>query len=184
MKQMTKKQRAERQARALKKARAKRAYLSISKGTARRIKKTIHDSLQRSIEGPDIAPEAIGAELDRMAQKAHEIITGFKKDLPAQPCAQDFLEQAAYGIVAQGRVRDQPGGERSMARTVEAFNVLTGNLISERDGWLFMAVLNAARATAGAHSPGDYQKGSAYFALAGECAARKEASKKGGFNED
>ena len=37
---------------------------------------------------------------------------------------------------------------------------------------LFMAILKAARATAGGHNPDDYEDGAAYFALAGEAAAR------------
>lgn len=67
--------------------------------------------------------------------------------------------------------RDQPSGERSMLRTVTAFNALTGHRLSERDGWLFMAVLKAARA-ASTHTglPDDYEDGAAYFALAGEAA--------------
>jgi hypothetical protein len=51
-----------------------------------------------------------------------------------------------------------------------AFNALTGHELSERDGWLFMVMLKAARATAGGHNPDDYEDGAAYFALAGESA--------------
>lgn len=68
--------------------------------------------------------------------------------------------------------RDLRDGERSMARTVAAFNALTGGSLSERDGWIFMVALKAAHATAGGHQLDDYTDGAAYFALAGECAER------------
>jgi hypothetical protein len=82
--------------------------------------------------------------------------------------APEILEAAAGHILARGTSRDLPQGERSMRRTVDAFNAITGLVLSERDGWLFMAVLKAARATAGGHNPDDYEDGAAYFALAGE----------------
>lgn len=83
--------------------------------------------------------------------------------------ASEILRTAAATVEQRGTERDQPGGERSMRRTVEAFNVLTGHALSERDGWLFMAVLKAARATSTATGrPDDYVDGAAYFGLAGE----------------
>lgn len=84
--------------------------------------------------------------------------------------APDILTRAAQHIADRAASRDQPQGERSMARAVGAFNALTGHTLSERDGWLFMVALKAARATAGAHNPDDYEDGAAYFALAGESA--------------
>lgn len=86
------------------------------------------------------------------------------------PGAPTILLLAAAHIGARAATRDLPQGERSMARTVAAFNALTGHTLSERDGWMFMAQLKAARALAGAHNPDDYQDGAAYFALAGESA--------------
>ena len=35
--------------------------------------------------------------------------------------------------------------ERSMAQTVAAFNVITGNIMSEQEGWLFMLLLKLVR---------------------------------------
>lgn len=86
--------------------------------------------------------------------------------------AETILRNAAAAIEQRAAQRDLQDGERSMARTVAAFNALTGGSLSERDGWIFMAVLKAARATAGAHQLDDYTDGAAYFALAGECAER------------
>lgn len=87
-------------------------------------------------------------------------------------CAPHILQRAAQHIADRATLRDLPEGERSMHRAVIAFNALTGAALSERDGWLFMAVLKASRATAGAHNEDDYEDGAAYFALAGEAACR------------
>lgn len=83
--------------------------------------------------------------------------------------ANEILRQSAQHIEDRAEQRDQDGGERSMARCVAAFNALTGHQLSERDGWLFMVQLKAARATSTATGlADDYQDGAAYFELAGE----------------
>lgn len=85
--------------------------------------------------------------------------------------ASDILRRAAGHIDERAAQRDQPQGERSMARTVTAFNALTGHQLSERDGWLFMVALKAARAcTTPTGLPDDYEDLAAYAALAGESA--------------
>lgn len=82
----------------------------------------------------------------------------------------EHLEHAAEALKQRAALRDNPDGERSMFRAVEAFNTLTGQTLSEVEGWMFMAVLKMARATAGGHHDDDYTDGAAYFALAGEAA--------------
>lgn len=57
----------------------------------------------------------------------------------------EFLERAADLMLERGKEYDSPDGERSMERTVFAFNVLTGNILSEQDGWLFMLLLKLSR---------------------------------------
>lgn len=89
-----------------------------------------------------------------------------------EPTAPEILAAAAHCIQQRAATRDLPA-ERSMARTVTAFNAIAGHRLDERDGWLFMAILKAARATAGSHNPDDYVDGAAYFALAGESAAMR-----------
>jgi len=85
--------------------------------------------------------------------------------------AAEILTRAAGHMRDRAASRDQPAGERSMARTVAAFNALTGHTLSERDGWVFMIALKAARAcSTPAGLPDDYEDGAAYFALAGESA--------------
>lgn len=59
--------------------------------------------------------------------------------------AVDFLNQAATTMAERGKQYDQPTGERSMARTVAAFNAITGQSMSESDGWLFMLILKQTR---------------------------------------
>ncbi len=88
--------------------------------------------------------------------------------------APKILETAANTIEQRAIERDLDNteGERSMRRAVTAFNALTGLGMSTTQGWIFMAILKAARATAGTHQPDDYIDGAAYFALAGEQANR------------
>lgn len=91
--------------------------------------------------------------------------------------ASDILHTAANTVKQRAASRDiEDTGERSMKRTVEAFNALTGHNLSERDGWLFMVVLKAARATAGSHQLDDYLDGAAYMALAAEAEELRVAS--------
>jgi hypothetical protein len=89
------------------------------------------------------------------------------------PTATDILERAIGHMNNRAAERDQPGGERSMGRTVTAFNALTGHQLSERDGWVFMGTLKFARAcTTPTGRPDDYEDAGAYAGLAGEAAAR------------
>ena len=94
-------------------------------------------------------------------------------------CATEILHTASECIGDRAKQRDQKNGERSMARAVWAFNDLTGSSLSPRDGWLFMAILKAARATTpnGRHNADDYVDGAAYFALAGEQAEQDHGPK-------
>lgn len=87
--------------------------------------------------------------------------------------AAQILTAAAEDIGQRAALRDQPAGERSMGRTVAAFNALHGTTLTEVQGWQFMALLKHARSTGGKHHPDDYQDGAAYTALAGEAAAHE-----------
>lgn len=86
--------------------------------------------------------------------------------------APDILKQAAKHIEDRAAKRDKPDGERSMGKTVAAFNAVTGNNLSERDGWVFMQMVKLARAcTTPSGSPDDYEDAAAFSALAGEAAS-------------
>ena len=92
--------------------------------------------------------------------------------------APEILSVANRCIHDRGTERDQENGERSMERTVKCFNALMGTDLTTKQGWFFMALLKAARATAGNHRLDDYVDGAAYFALAGEQAEVDDADKK------
>lgn len=57
----------------------------------------------------------------------------------------EFLERAADLMLERGKEYDSDDGERSMGATVAAFNVITGNILSEQEGWLFMLLLKLVR---------------------------------------
>ncbi|SEO65253.1 DUF6378 domain-containing protein [Nitrosovibrio sp. Nv6] len=93
--------------------------------------------------------------------------------------APDILIAAADAITNRADGRDGENGERSMARTVATFNALTGYALSERDGWVFMAMVKLARSQVGRHVLDDYMDGAAFMALAGESMERKPENKGG-----
>lgn len=57
-----------------------------------------------------------------------------------------LLESAAGHMRDRAKTYEQPEGERSMAKTVAAFNAITGQELTETQGWLFMACLKNVRA--------------------------------------
>lgn len=66
--------------------------------------------------------------------------------------AEGFLRDAASTMAERGKQYDSPEGERSMGKTVQAFNTITGQDLTEAQGWLFMSVLKKVRQyQAGAH---------------------------------
>ncbi len=90
------------------------------------------------------------------------------------PNAIDVLIEAQGHLANRAATYDAPQGERSMAKTVQAFNALTGHEITEEQGWLFMVCLKAARSQQGAYRADNYEDGAAYFALACESADEAE----------
>jgi hypothetical protein len=96
--------------------------------------------------------------------------------------AADILDAAAGHLRDREETYDAPGGERSMQSTVSMFNILTGECISEEEGWLFMACLKMVRSQQGAYRADSYEDGAAYFALAGETAA--EVRRARGLDEE
>lgn len=88
--------------------------------------------------------------------------------------AHKLLRQGLQAMEDRAASRDNPN-ERSMARTVAAFNALTGQDLTEEEGWAFMVCLKEARALGGSKKvEDDYIDGAAYFALQGECAMQKQ----------
>ena len=86
--------------------------------------------------------------------------------------ADAFLEAAIVDIKKKGVQRDSPAGERSMGIAVDTFNALTGQRLSEEEGWIFMVLLKLARSRRGEFNFDDYGDCASYIALAGECRSR------------
>lgn len=59
--------------------------------------------------------------------------------------ASDILAAAAKHMADRAATYDKPAGERSMARTIAAFNAITGRDLTEAEGWLLMCVLKQVR---------------------------------------
>ena len=93
--------------------------------------------------------------------------------------AASILTAAADNLREKAALRDLPDGERSMARTVAAFNAVTGHNLSEVEGWHFMELLKMCRSNAGSYHADDHQDRASYAALAGECASRSQTPKAG-----
>lgn len=95
--------------------------------------------------------------------------------------AANILQSALGHMQDRAATYDKPSGERSMGATVDAFKAVTGVLMTEEQGWLFMALLKAVRSQQGAYSADSYEDGAAYFALAGESAC---IDRNGGWTPD
>ena len=59
--------------------------------------------------------------------------------------ATKFLTDAAKVMKERGKNYDKTNKERSMAATVKAFNAITGNEMTESEGWLLMNILKQVR---------------------------------------
>jgi len=62
-----------------------------------------------------------------------------------QKTALSFLCNAGEIMKERGKQYDAEDGERSMGKTVAAFNSITGRDLSESDGWLLMLILKQVR---------------------------------------
>lgn len=67
--------------------------------------------------------------------------------------APEFLHRAATIMEERGKQYDKPGGERSMGKTVAAFNAITGQDMTEEHGWCFMMLLKQVRFFTNTSSP-------------------------------
>jgi hypothetical protein len=61
------------------------------------------------------------------------------------PSAEFYLKSALATMQERGKTYDSDGGERSMGKTIAAFNAITGRDLSEQDGWLLMLLLKQVR---------------------------------------
>lgn len=96
-----------------------------------------------------------------------------QRAIKAPTTAPEFLGQAQRLLAERGKQYDQPGGERSMGKTIAAFNAITGRNLAESDGWLLMLLLKQVRQW---QTPGKFHRDSAedsvsYAALLAEALA-------------
>jgi hypothetical protein len=90
------------------------------------------------------------------------------------PTAPVLLEKALGHLSDCAVTYDAPQGERSMGKTVAAFNIIHGTSLTEEQGWSFMVLLKQVRSASGGKLKMDnYEDGAAYAALQGEAAARE-----------
>ena len=85
--------------------------------------------------------------------------------------ANELLGTALEVLESRGSSRDN-GRERSMKKTVEAFNIMYDKDLTVEEGWMFMVLLKVSRSTAGVLNTDDYIDGAGYFSLAGEEATK------------
>ena len=97
--------------------------------------------------------------------------------LPTPITAASMLTAALGHMEDRAKTYDAPGGERSMGKTVAAFNIITGHNLTEEAGWLFMEILKQVRSQQGNYRADSYEDLVAYAALRGECAARERGNK-------
>jgi hypothetical protein len=91
-----------------------------------------------------------------------------------KPKAAEMLGRAAALLHERGQNYDKPQGERSMARTVSAFNAITGRDLSEAEGWLFMQQLKQVRLfTRSGYHADSAEDNIAYAALMAEAKERE-----------
>lgn len=85
----------------------------------------------------------------------------------------DFLDAAAAHMGQRAQTYDSPTGERSMGAAIDAFNSITGQSLSESDGWLLMVCLKLVRMhqRAGFHQD-SAEDAVAYAALLGEARSK------------
>jgi hypothetical protein len=85
----------------------------------------------------------------------------------------DVLRAAAQHMEDRAATYDSPGGERSMAKAVNMFNILKGDdYFTTELGWMFMAILKMVRSQQGDFNIDNYEDLAAYAALAAESAAQ------------
>lgn len=87
--------------------------------------------------------------------------------------AADFLRAGLKHMVDRAVTHDAAAGERSMFKTVAAFNIICDQDLSEEQGWMFMGLLKKVRSVQGYFNKDNYEDEASYSGLRGECAARE-----------
>jgi len=108
---------------------------------------------------------------DRYAKVLEEIFSNEPSERsfldPRRP-ASSFLSAGLQHMKDRASTYDNAQGERSMEKTVAAFNAAMGTELTSEQGWLFMSMLKLIRSQQGMFKADNYEDAAAYFALAGE----------------
>ena len=88
---------------------------------------------------------AAARENNEIRRRYKQVLSVDGEVLPAPTYAERILRQAADTLKQRGQVYDSPEGERSMGKTVTAFNTITGNSLTEAEGWLLLQLLKDVR---------------------------------------
>jgi len=93
--------------------------------------------------------------------------------------AVDYLDKSKSLMEERGKTYDNSNKERSMAATVKAFNAITGNSLTESEGWEFMLILKQVRQFSNPDFHRDSAEDSvAYSALLAESLEKEGESQK------
>lgn len=98
-----------------------------------------------------------------------------KETVPSLPSASDILSAGIEHMQNRATTYDKPAGERSMGKTVTAFNAIADKDLTEEQGWLFMGILKQVRSQQGNFKLDNYEDEAAYAGLRGEAAARERS---------
>lgn len=129
-----------------------------------------------SEQAKPIDPVAVGTISE---EQLRELVPGIKThvdgygDYPVT--AASILDRAAGHMRERAATYDKPDGERSMGKTVQAFNAITGKELTEAEGWLLLQILKDVRLF---QRPGCHMDSAedcaAYSALKAEAKAKEE----------
>lgn len=92
--------------------------------------------------------------------------------------AVDVLKAGVEHMQERASTYDKPSGERSMSKTVAAFNIIADCSLTEEQGWLFIGILKKVRSQQGGFRLDNYEDEAAYAALRAECASVERNSQK------
>lgn len=114
-------------------------------------------------------PESVAADNANFAAENEAKAEPYPSTIPT------IVDHSLRHVLHRAEAYDSEGGERSMSRTVQAFNAFTGHSLSESDGWRFMQCLKGVRLYTNRDDVhlDSMEDGIAYSALEAECIVNK-----------
>lgn len=114
-------------------------------------------------------PESVAADNAKYAAEDEVKAEPYPSTIPK------IVDHSLRHVLHRAEAYDSEGGERSMSRTVQAFNAFTGHNLSEADGWRFMQCVKGVRLYTNRENThlDSMEDGIAYSALEAECIVNK-----------